>query len=201
MFINTKFIRAIAFLLIFILFNQADCSHKEKTLISISDEFKSYIVFQEGSQWIYENQTGERDTVVLKDIEEYMQESPYNVTTEAINITKVSSLYGEEKTYAQSQEINIDCDHYSIYSSVYHSPVYFFCCCEEGKKVENLKYLGNIDSLTIGAHQFYQIRHFESDSINLQAIKNFYYAKDIGLIQYQDFDKNEWKLIDFRLGE
>ena len=89
------------------------------------------------------------------------------------------------------------CGDISTFSTVYYTHVMFFCCCEEGIPYKNLIFLRELDSIEVNNTFYYNIKVFESDSINPQTIRKFYYAKNTGLIMYEDFENNNWILIEY----
>lgn len=53
-------------LVILFLFNQADCSRRRNLpVVYLSQRFKDYANFKEGTCWIYQNELGENDTVSI----------------------------------------------------------------------------------------------------------------------------------------
>jgi len=199
MFISNRLFRNSLYLVIFILLNSADCSKPgSEPTCYISEEFKSYVIFNDGSYWVYQDQSGNWDTVKIIKTEHTIIDNPYTSPRERYNITTGSTIYGERKYIAQCEHVyRIGCDNFSKYSTNYYSPILFFCCCEEGINYENLKYLQQLDSMVVNSSIFYNIKEFESDSINPQTARKLYYSQKIGLIMYEDFEGNNWHLVDY----
>ncbi len=182
----------------FLLLNSADCSKtKEGEICLLEQEFKSFIIFKEGTFWIYRNQAGVEDTVKIIKSVRSVENSPYSYSVELYRITQQSSINGESNYIARCQKINsTGCSSFSEYSLVDYSKCLFFCCCETGTSYNNLKYSKQIDSLIIQNSVFHDIKIFESDSLYPNSPKKLYYADKFGLIKYETYDKNQWILIN-----
>lgn len=195
-----KFFKYAWLFIIFILFNQADCSHNDDPTCYFTNEFNSYTIFAKDSFWVYQNQDGTKDTVRITKIERLIIDGYHSYPDERFNITKTSTLSGTEKFYALCQDADnpIGCDHYNTFRSNYSHQCYFFCCCEEGKKFQTLTYVGELD-IIVHEIDYPQTRHFISDSLFSTSLKAQYYAPNIGLVKYEDFDQNTWELIDYKV--
>ncbi len=191
-----KKMRIISILGIFILFNNANCSKKEtEPVYYISDELKSYVIFNKGSFWIYQNQNGIKDTVSITNLNQVIIDNPHGQPFEKIFITKSSTITGSEKFFSMCNY-----DRYCFYSSSISTPYSFFCCCEPNTKYSGLTYKGVVD-LTIHNDYFPEALYFVSDSTHTKSLKDLYYAKNIGLIKYNDYENNEWDLIKYIINE
>lgn len=200
--IPNRLLTTIKLLLLLIILNSADCSLKKEPTCHISEEFKSYIVFKEGSYWIYQNQSGNMDTIKIIRQEHSILDSPYNYPSERYTITTESNKDGSKTYFAQSEDLNmILCKSFSQYTTNYYYPVLFFCCCDPGSRVENLTFQSQLDSIEISGNWFFNVKVFESDSINPQTKKTLYYSKYIGLIMYEDFNDNTWQIINYSVSK
>jgi len=197
MFSKNNILRNSIFLVAFFLLAGADCSRPgSEPTCYISEEFKSYVIFNQGSNWIYIDQNQNKDTVEIVNLEKSIEDGPYTYPHEKYIITVWSSIRGEEKSFSQCvSNSRIGCDGFSILSG--RHDLSFFCCCEEGTQEGTLTSLRLLDSLVISNSMYYNIRVFESDSLSLQVNKKLYYAKNIGLIKYEDFDDNIWELVKY----
>lgn len=186
---------------LFILLNNADCSRSKNEPTSyFSDEFKSYVIFNEGSSWVYGNQFNDRDTVVLSSVEHSFIDLPYSYPAERFELTTTSTINEEKKYLAQCNGGNeLSCSNFSILAQRDFYPLLFFCCCDEGFKDENLQFVNQLDSIEINDEMYFDIKIFKSDSIDSQSLSTLYYAKNIGLIQYEDYNSNVWKLLDHNI--
>lgn len=198
---SSTIFKSMMFLSVFILFCNADCANKDKEpTCYLSEEFKSYVIFGEKSQWIYQNQIGELDTIKIISTEHLIQDGPHSYPTERFNIETSSNLNGNKKDLALCQTGNgaLNCQEYNSYSSIYTSPTYFFCCCEEGTTIDNLTFIKK-DTIKLGGELIENVRIFVSDSISPKSYKTLYYAKDIGLVKFDDYQNNQWILISYDL--
>ncbi|MCD4680212.1 MAG: hypothetical protein K8S00_07475, partial [Bacteroidales bacterium] len=184
MFNPNRLFRIALYIIIFIILNSADCSKPDsEPTCYISEEFKSYVIFNEGSYWIYQNQFNIIDTIKVIKTEHSILDGPYTHPFELYNISTISSLIGDTKFKAKCWDMNyVDCTNFNVYSPDYIYSILFFCCCAEGKKYENLTYLHQLDSIEVDSTVFYNIKVFESDSINPQTARRSYYSQNIGLI-------------------
>jgi hypothetical protein len=198
---KNQYFRYLLLSILFILLNNADCSRSKNEPTSyLSDEFKSYVIFNEGSSWVYGNQFNDKDTVILISIEHSFIDLPYTYPVERYNFTTTSTINEEKKYLAQCIEgQGIGCSNFSVLSTNYFNPKLFFCCCDEGFNYENLQFVNQLDSLEINDEMYFDVKIFKSDSIDSQSLSTLYYAKNIGLIQYEDFNSIVWKLLNHNL--
>lgn len=195
--VNILFLSAIAF----ILFNNADCSNKKETTYYFSEEFKSYVIFNKDSYWIYKSKTNDYDTIKLTQINHDIVDSPKNPPHEIYHLFKSSSFHGDLSYTAacKSYTNHIGCKDFSWYSNTSGSisaGFYFFCCCDEGTKNESATYLGETED-EINGMPLQNVKIFQIDSIFPTSLKTLWYAPDIGLIRFHDYQNNQWELIEF----
>jgi hypothetical protein len=181
--------------IIYLLLNGADCSKsKNEPTCYIPDEFKSYGVFNEGSYWVYHDQFNNSDTVTVKSNIHSIIDGPYSYPMERYEITTISTMRDESRYIAQCLDNPLMCTSFSILETLNPAAIQFFCCCDEGTRYENLQYISQLDSMVIHDETYYYVRIFESDSVNVHSLSKLYYAENIGLIQYEDYESNSWKL-------
>ncbi len=179
----------------YLLLNGADCSKsKNEPTCYIPNEFKSYGVFNEGSYWVYHDQFNNSDTVTVKSNMRSIIDGPYSYPMERYEITTISTIRDESRYIAQCRDNQLMCSGFSVLETMNLPSIQFFCCCDEGTRYENLQYVNQLDSMVIHDETYYHVRIFESDSVNALSLRKLYYAEHIGLIQYEDYESNSWKL-------
>ncbi len=204
--------RYLQLLIILGLFINADCSHKRGDAVYFTDEFKSYMIFDEGSFWIYENQEGERDTVVIKNVERKINSNftMGNRYEENFYIKKHSSKYGNIKDRANQ---SFPCEPEGVYHSTFFDTLNInnlFYLCDDSSAMysdRRMKFKGMVDSMIVNEETFRKVKIFEYDSINMTNYfqgkmpvpRMFYYAFNVGLIKYDDYDNNQWNLIKYNV--
>lgn len=194
--------RNLLLIALYALINSADCSMRKETICHISNELKSYVIFNKGSYWIYQNQLGYRDTVKIQNIKFSIIDMVYSNPVERYEISIKSSLIYETKYIAQCSTGNeISCGNLNFLVTNNFSNILFFCGCDEGKEYQNLQFIEQIDSLYFYDEMFYNIKVFKSDSINNSSLSKLYYAKGVGLIKYEDFNSNVWQLMNYNISE
>ena len=185
----------------FLLFSNADCSTKKEKTYYLSEEFKSYIIFNKGSFWIYESNSNERDTIELTNIKHSIGGNHASPPIELYNLFTSSSYHGDLSYTAvcNSHTNMIGCDEYSRYfntSGSLSAGFYFFCCCNVGIRDEEATYLGEIED-EINGQLLYYVKMFQKDSLFPASLKTLWYAPEIGLIRYDDYQNKQWELIEF----
>ncbi len=186
----------------YLLLNGADCSKsKNEPTCYISEEFKSYGIFNEGSYWIFQDQFNNIDTVTVKSSIHSIIDGPYSFPMERYEISTISTIRDETRYIAQCVDNQLMCSGFSILETINLPSIQFFCCCDEGTRYENLQYVNQLDSMVINDETFYHIKIFASDSVNVHSLSKLYYAEHIGLIQYEDYESNSWKLTKHNLSQ
>jgi len=195
--------------LVFLVFNCADCSGvKKEPSCNISNEFKSYVIFGVGSYWVYKSDEGILDTTKIISIERTIYDGPSMYPTESFRIYKNSSLKGDLLFEATCGSASVGdrhgCDENTtayIFINTEYLQEYFFCCCEpDSNSIYANHYLGE-DSVTINNIFYSHLKKFFNDSLNAETIKLLYYAKGIGLVKYEDYQENNWELIEHSIIE
>lgn len=191
-----------------ILLGLAACSKgedekKENATCYLSDEFKSYTVFNEGSYWIFCNQDSIMDTITLTDSKFYIDNYPNGYPSEKYQKVLSSSRIQEigEPFFGVCEDIDdTNCRNYNRLGGGFTRSLVFFCACEEGTRIENLTYV-NTDSATINGVLYNEVKFFESDTTSFYQYTHRFllYAKDIGLIKYKDYKGNTWEIIAYNI--
>lgn len=217
-----KKILVIALLLItglFMVFN----SCKEDEYIYLSEEFKSYVIFPEGTYWVYEEiKSGFIDTLNIEEVsisfgsghsESHTQYESgvieYNTSRSGLihgYISPKASIYGcssyHDLLTANKNEDFVEID--SVYMGL---NLCFFCCCDTGIVMSiGTKYLGMIDTMIINSLVFEKVMNFSNvsyDSLEIfqhpNRARKSYYAKNIGLIKWEQFNGNVWEIRDYMI--
>jgi len=193
----------------------------------MSDEFKSYSIFPEGSYWVYEEvYSGFIDTLIVESVSlEFQSEhSESNIKVENGNIKYQTKLSGKIIGHiATTKSLSNNCGPMSsikIFNSTQDIVNnggdqfldvgnQFFCCCDLGSQnwFDPInEYSGEIDSISVGNMNFESIRLFTAvvdDSIFLEQnpglVHKSYFAKSIGLIKWEQFNGNIWEIRDFKI--
>lgn len=191
--------RIVLLLILFGLLSKADCSReKNEPVCYMSEDFKEYVVFGSGSFWIYQSQSGLIDTVQMIDTKLSIEDSPYIYPIEMYTGYKKSTVNGTEYFMSRCEGTMIDCENLSTLYGGEIWQLLFFCCCEEGRRIENLIYISE-DSISLNGVFYNDVKHFESDSLHTQSFKHFYYVKGIGLVKYENFMGEEWELLEYNI--
>ncbi len=215
--------RLITFLVLMPLIILISCGKPE--YIYLSDEFKSYTIFPAGSYWVYEKvNTRFIDTMIVESVslEFHSEHAESNVKVESGNIKYQTKLSG--KIIGHIGTINSfpnSCESMSsilIYNSTHDTlntaggqfldvGNEFFCCCEPGtfSWFDPIhEYSGIIDSVIVGGVKFVTVRLFTTiidDSLFIQQnpnlVKKSYFAKNVGLIKWEQFNGNVWELKEY----
>ncbi|MCD4731842.1 MAG: hypothetical protein K8R74_14645 [Bacteroidales bacterium] len=214
----------ITFLVLMPLIILTSCGKPE--YVHLSDEFKSFTIFPAGSYWVYEEiNSGFIDTMIVErvSIEFQSEHAESNVKVESGNIQYQTRLSGKIVGWIRNSSYSEGCNTMSsilIYNST-HDTVNtaggqfldvgneFFCCCDPGTISwfdQIREYSGIIDSISIGDTNFFDVKLFTTivdDSLfiqqNLDLVKKSYFAKNVGLIKWEQFNGNEWEVRDFRI--
>jgi len=193
----------------FILFNNADCSHKKPDCY-ISDEFKSYVIFGKDSFWVYQNNLGVLDTVEVVEVRRTITGgvgSPFSNLEEFIIKCK-STLHGDIDYFAPCASAEIigfgNCDDNPTLLQVYNQDYniildLFYCCCDPNPTSNtSTKYLG-IDSTIVNGVVYNNLMKFKYDSLYPGSSKIHYYKQNTGLVKYERYNGETWELIDYKI--
>ncbi len=194
--------------------------------VHLSDEFKSFTIFPEGSYWVYEKlNDGFIDTMIVEKVSlEFQSEhAESNVKVESGSIQYQTRLSGKIVGWIRNSSYSESCNTMSsilIYNSTHDTlntaggqfldiGNEFFCCCNPGSKSlfdPIHEYSGIIDSISVSGINYFNVRLFTTiidDSLFIQQnpglVKKSYFAKNIGLIKWEQFNGNEWEVRDFRI--
>ena len=195
--------------------------------IHLSDEFKSFTIFQEGSYWVYEEiNSGFIDTMIVErvSIEFQSEHAESNVKVESGNIQYKTKLSGKiighistTKSYSNSCESMSSINIFNSTNDTVNSGGgqfldvgnQFFCCCDQGSTswfAPIHEYSGIVDSISAGGANFDNVRLFTTiidDSLfieqNPDLVKKSYFAKNVGLIKWEQFNGNEWEVREYHI--
>ncbi|NOX46189.1 MAG: hypothetical protein GXO89_04345 [Chlorobi bacterium] len=197
----------------------SSCGKKE--YFPLSDEFKSFAVFPVGSYWVYEEiNSGFVDTMTVKEVSieyEVRAESNryyeqgyihYRTRKSGLIIGSISNTSPNSNCgYLNSLLLRNSTD--TLHSEFLDVDNEFFCCCEPGSKSwfnPMFKYSGVIDTVTAGGYKFQNARAFSNtieDTAYLEqfpgTVKISYFAKNVGLIKWEQFNGNVWELKEFKI--
>lgn len=174
----------------------------------MSEEFKDYVFFPEGSWWFYENQYGQKDSVYLfwkkTKIVKNSKTVEYNYEMFKQHLTSsfYDSLFGSGGAELAGTKQPSTYFEGSLENETNVFPQFF-----TGKDVDyvlplnnNLKYTQFQDSLKIFDNTFFYVKKFEIiDQEGQQQPKFIWYAKNVGVIKKEMFDSTIWKLKDYHI--
>lgn len=216
------------FLLVTIAFAQTislfSCGEK-KEYFPLSDEFKSFAVFPVGSYWVYEEiNSGFIDTMTVNEVSiEFEGKAESNKYFERGYVHYRTRKSGMIIGLISNTKPNNDCSYINsmfLYNSTQNSldtlnkkfidvGNEYFCCCEAGSKgwfSPMFEYSGLVDTIMAGGHKYKNARAFENtieDSIYIEQFPSTvmisYFANDVGLIKWKQFNGNVWELKEFKI--
>ena len=198
---------SVFYIVIFLILTFSSCTKSKNSVCLISDEFKSYVIFDSGSYWVYRNTDGIYDSISVDSTKSDIYTGVEStLSTEVIYVYLNSSISGKMifssicGSSAVEQRENCE-ENSSSFTRHFTNGLlldYYFCCCPSDTNNSYLtKYLG-IDSATVNSIFYPKLRKFELDSVNVSSLKYLLYAKDIGLVKYQDYNGIIWELIDYK---
>lgn len=169
----------------------ADCSKdKDKPAYYMPQDFKDYVVFPEGSYWVYEDSvTGDIDSVYLQSqkIEIYTPPSynnpGYNFEFLKENVFSSNSnqVFYKEGIYNQYIPSNIN----NSYLYRYDIQLYYISSVDIGTTISNLTYKSFLDSLTVKSKTFKKVKVFSTppEYYSNGSFLCTYYGHNVGLIK------------------
>lgn len=188
-----KMIRIFQFLILIFSFSsciiELDKENKVCDSYKFSDEYKSYVMYNEGSYWIYKDSLYNKvDSVVLLEQFLYLEDN-----------CEAKSRY-EEKLYQKiySSYFSVHKDFYEVYSSSYDSRYYTLGTAYPMGHFWVSDSL--LDSLKISDKWYYDVMVVE-----LPSTTKYYWAKNIGLIRkslrypYNNDTTILFDLVDYKL--
>ena len=168
---------------------------KDPEYVYIPQDFKDFICFNQGSYWVYLNNSGTKDSVVLNSqefnmlqmeeqysylhLEELQQTFLINNTSTLLMLCKQYSSYSKSYTYFPSFNSN------STNQFRAHN------LSTIGKKVADIEYLQFYDTLSIGNVNYSNVKLFQY--LN----EKYYFAKNIGLIEIVKDSVISWRLLNY----
>ncbi len=201
-------------------------SCQKSEYIYLSSEFKSFVVFPEGSYWIYEEiLSGFSDTLIVEKllIDTRPEHTESNIYVESGSIQYQTKSSGKIIGLISTSSTSNECSSMSsilIYNSKNEplNPInnmfldvgnQFFCCCDSGtlnRFDPIIEYSGTIDSISIGESSFYNIRIFTNiieDSLFIEQnpglVKKSFFSRNVGLIKWEQFNGNVWELKEYKI--
>ncbi|MBI4647994.1 MAG: hypothetical protein HY738_15765 [Bacteroidia bacterium] len=157
--------------IIFCSCNKDHCS----SISRIPAEMKSWVMFPEGSYWIYrDSTTGVLDSVILKHQEiKIIQEDESHRCYEVL----------DHDFYSTNNIINSGSCAYFDYVYSCGLGHYFVGIVGESIDFYNLKYIAYFDSLYINNILYQEVKCFRTFSSNVHKNTQSYWAKNIGIIK------------------
>lgn len=184
------------------------CQHADR--YSVTDDFKQYIYFPEGSYWVYKNQFNNYDTLTITNIvskyEKYNAESCDEF--EKITIDYNSSSKGEITRYTSHTNAFFTLCEYNTANS------YFNELTDFGKNLKNEnKVLGCLtaiewliqDTVEVNHKYFFNVYVNKTISDIPTTIVDYpflcYFSKNIGLIKKELQNGEVWELVDYKINK
>ena len=180
---------------------------EQKPTYYMSEEFKDYVLFPEGSWWVYENQYGQLDTVKIIwqeiSIKKGKDDYPYNY--EWLTHHFKTTYYNDTIIGWGGQRDKGNGFPGLYFRGVKYLNIFplFFSSKDTGyvlKYNTRLKYLMEKDSLTLNNKTFEQVKIFKNltQHYKLEPEK-IYYAKNFGIIKSELFNGTNWELKSYHI--
>jgi hypothetical protein len=183
----------------------------------MSQEFKDYTLFEEGSRWIYQLENSvEKDTVIQVYREYKMIDSrDFGYNTDQY-LTRSSSSYFKDMVITIG---GLDYDNVKIsrLRLFYESQLLIESRCffdnvgiKVGERFHNLIYEDFKESYKLGNITFNNVKVFNNVEIprdentnfsNIKLPKVTYYAKNVGLIRKELWNGQVWNLVDYKVSQ
>ena len=196
-----KILNIISILLMVILLSNCDKKNKEPLYCLMQQEFKDYTVFTEGDYWVYMNNIGVKDSIVL---------IKQTITQETNNEVKYNYLHqlflkNESDTFRQiTNFISNRCE----YNLQNNNSILFFYPAVIGNYSSmglyqnyELKLVTILDSMEMYNKVYRDIMIFEDTISSYYDFKKIYYSRNIGLIKKEEFDGTIWELINYNVNQ
>ncbi len=191
------------FLLLPVLYFTGCCSNPVKYIVS--SDFKRYFIFPDGSYWVYKNQSGEFDTLILKShtstfvsdpgpescSEHEFIECEYEISySSSKTMTNISAWDNESSSFYDISsffpEFASDTSEAFQFGQKYNYNKDFI----SEMVIQGVKYT-NVNSIEI------DITHYSNINGN-QPIYG-YFVRDIGLVKRVLYDGTNWELVDYKI--
>jgi hypothetical protein len=185
------------------------CKDRELRTDYIDQTLKEYCLYQEGSYWIYQNSTGDIDSLYLYQREDHIVEDD-DRNYESIDLRYNSSYYPSDFFGMASSPFVGGGGHLSEYwNSAYLTPMGGFFIFSQaidtpGLETEVLagteeKYTAYYEITLIGDSTYKNVRQYDFNMGNLLSRRTIYWAKGIGRVKYIDGDSTVWNLIKYNV--
>lgn len=181
----------ILFILSVLIFSFANCK-KDKPTYYMPQEFKDFILYSEGSYWIYEDSiTGNTDSIYLSNYNINIAEpSHFDYKYEKLEQNFYSSFSIESQYRAETWLLQLEDP------SLYEYTGYGYY---GGNKDANIEYISNFDSLNIKGVWYKDVKCIYNYDGN---ITYYYWVKYIGIIKKEDkFNNQNWQLIKYHINQ
>jgi hypothetical protein len=185
-----------------------DKDEEEKPTYYMSEEFKDYVLFPEGSWWVYEtSSTSNTDSVYIASIIERSVISDQNTSFKAENFRalKISSEYDSILSGGGVLQKGVQTyKEYPENKQGINGEIFFSTSQMDSGRLEpsfkNVKYLGvtnnvKINNITHDSVKIFEVLNQEYDS----QPHRIYWAKNVGIIKKVLFDSTVWKLKNYHI--
>ena len=178
--------------------------------IYLPSSFDDYVLFPEGSWWVYEEEnTGERDTVTVIELNRFIPEHENLLPNEEAHATMTSTYYETEIQF--NSKVDSDKNGRTTYYGPGGGGQFYVYTTEvgHGEYIPSGSYMRytyhEYDSLKIGNMYYYDIREVENHKDvpgGVDCNEDFTNAKGIGVVQHTTCnDHKTWNLIDYYINE
>lgn len=182
-----------------------DKDEEEKPTYYMSEEFKDYVLFPEGSWWVYENQRGQTDTLkIIWQEKKVINSRKFSSKVEGFQHHLYSSYFkdtlfgGGQAPFGGEGQIGYN------RGLKYNTSYQFFTAKDTGDTYyynsKEAKYIREIDTFCIKKIVYKDVKVFKTFQKKYpQQPKRIYWAKDVGIIKKVLFDSTVWKLKNYHI--
>jgi hypothetical protein len=186
----------------------ACCDNENAPTYLLDNDFKGHIVFPIGSYWIYTDEVGRKDSVLLYQLSIELIDSRkiHNYNYQLLKQNLSSSFHKDTLFWGSGTEKDRNSDtvihEYSerFLSNVIVTNVQFFNNVKPGTQFtfsanNEVKYLEELESFTIDGVNYHNVRVFENLKMEDDRLpQKVYYAKNVGIIRKELFNGQVWNL-------
>ena len=178
---------------------------EQKPTYYMSEEFKDYVLFPEGSWWVYKNQYGQLDTVkiIWQEIEvensnhfaSKIQTFQHHLYSSFVNDTFYGGggarlKGGDPMGYNQGSKYSFS---YLFFTAKDTGELYYH-------ETKECKYVRKLIKYKINNSKFNHVKVFKTfEKKYYQQPNRIYWAKDVGPIKKVLFDSTVWKLKNYHI--
>lgn len=181
------------------------CKKKQDHYL-IANEFKQWTVFHKASYWIYKNEkTNLIDSTYLPNDPEFWQFSISEVPTDALTLNfnssflNIWSVEGGPEGHSELRIMDTYNETRALSTELIENPKYYIGTDHSYGVVDVFPYLViNNTNFENVYHSRYAILNTSNDSV----IKDYYFAKNIGLVKYEKrIGQNDtvWSLLRYKI--